>query len=311
MSLVPAGTEFCFVLDAWDRVRAVSHECDFPPEAVKLPRATRPLVDSKLPSKALDAAVRERMQKGEGLYEVDAKLLAKIKPGLILTQTVCDACAITPQQLDEATARLRPAPEVFELDAHTFEDVLRNLRELGHALDEPEATKREMLKQWSLAKQIRHETKGLEKPRVAVLDWLDPPMFAGHWTKELVEMAGGTYDLVPTGEKSRWGSWKELKEYAPDVLIAAPCGRDLEAAWKELEAAIQKETLATLDCVRNGGTYAADGNRYFNRPGPRLVYSAALIARAAHLEQVGPLPPAIESGLMRYGPPAEATRQRR
>lgn len=306
-SLLPAATETLFVLGAWERVVAVSHECDFPPETADVARVTRSLLGEAKTGAEIDAAVKRLSAQGGSTLGVDAEKLASLKPDLVVVQEDCDVCALTPKALEATLKTFKPRPEVFAYHAHTYEQVLREIRKLGEAVQRPEETKAEILKQWSLAKQIRGITQGRPKVRVAVLDWIDPPMFAGHWTKELVEMAGGEYGLVASGQPSRAASWKELIDYAPDVILATPCGLGLERAADELAAAVRKNQLWDLAPVAHGRLWVADGNRYFNRPGPRLVYSAAIAARALHPDHVPELPPVLESGLARMEVPRSAS----
>lgn len=299
VSLFPAATETLFVLEAFDRVVAVSHECDFPPSAQKLPRATRSRVGGVLEPGKLDAAIRTLAAGHQSLFELDVELLQRLKPDLLIAQTDCELCAVTPQDVERVLGTLRPLPEIETFGARTFEKLLHEIRRLGQRLHRGEEAKYEILKQWGLAKEIRARVAGLGRPRVAVLDWVDPVMFAGHWTRELVEMAGGEYTLVSAGQPSRRGSWDELEEYEADVLVAAPCGRSVATASNELKDAIAQHDLWDLAAVEQQRAFAADGNQFFNRPGPRLIYSAAILARALHWQEVPPLPPAIEAGLVR------------
>lgn len=302
-SFVPATTELLFVLDAWDRVVGVSHECDFPPQAGGLPRLTRTRVDARGPAGQLNAAVQDLAARGQGLFDLDRDRLRELKPDLLVVQTNCDVCAVSPEDVRAIQEELRPRPELYEFGPRTYEELLAEIRRLGAVLHRPDAARREILKQWGLAKEIRNRTHALDRPRVAVLDWVDPVMFAGHWTQELVEMAGGEYGLVAQGRPSRWGSWDELEEYEPDVILATPCGRTLEQAADELAAAVRTRGLWDLAATEQGRLFVADGNHYFNRPGPRLVYAAALLARALHWDDVPSLPAALESGLGRLEVP--------
>lgn len=296
VSLLPAATEMVYVLGAWDRIVGVSHECDFPPEALKLPRVTASRVDPRLPAAELDARVKEMGRNGEGLYTIDVEKIRGLKPDLLVAQTTCTVCAVTPQMLEGVQGSIKPRPDVADLHAHSYEEVLAEIRRFGELLRRKDEAKREIIKQWGLAKEIRGRTDQLPRVRVAVLDWVEPIMFAGHWTQELVEMAGGQYSLVTKGAPSRWGSWEELEEYEPDVIVATPCGRTLEQSADEIATAVRKHDLWDLPAVRQGFVFAADGNKYFNRPGPRLVYSAALLARMLHPDQVPELPPVLEAG---------------
>jgi iron complex transport system substrate-binding protein len=308
VSLVPAATELVFVLGAFDHVVGVSHECDFPPDVLKRPRLTASKVDAHLPARELDAAVKALGRRHEPLYELDVDALRGLKPDLIIAQTTCRVCAVTAEDVERVRGDLKPRPDVADFHPHSYEDVLAETRRMGELLHRTEEAKREIIKQWGLAKEIRGRTQATPRTRVAVLDWIDPPMFAGHWTQELVEMAHGDYGLVPKGEPSRWASWEELEEYEPDVIVATPCGRTLEAAADELARAVREHDLWDLAAVEQGRLYAADGNRFFNRPGPRLVYSAAILARILHPEAIPELPEALESGYARLEVPREGAK---
>lgn len=299
MSLLPAATEYCFCLGAWDQVVGVTHACDFPPSARTRPQVTRPRVDPHLPSRQLDQVVKEIGRKGESLYELDAELLRHLAPDLLLTQQQCQVCAVTPKDLEDVVKELDQAPRLVSLDGTTYEAVQADARKLGQALDRPHETKQLLLKNWGLAKEIRSRVGSLDRPRVAILDWVDPLMFAGNWIPELAEMAGGDYRLVKPGQPSRWGSWEELEEYEPDLILAAPCGRTLDQTGAELRQALREKDMEDLPAAVNGRLFAGDGDAYFNRPGPRLIYAAGLMARAFHWQEVPALPEAIEAGVRR------------
>lgn len=296
VSLVPGATELLFVLGLMDRVVGVSHECDFPPEATKRPRVTRPRVDPTLPADALDAAVKRLSHKGESLFELDKKLMKSLRPDLIIAQDDCDVCAVTPKDLERLVQQLPSKPRLESFDVRNFDDLLSEIRRLGKALGMAEPAKRELLKQWGLAKEIRRRVAGLGRPSVVVLDWVDPPMAAGHWTSQFVDMAGGRYSFIEARKPSRATTWKEIRDHDPDVLLAAPCGRNLETAADELALAMRKHRMTGLRANTTGHLYAADGQRFFNRPGPRLIYSAAILTRCLHGDKVPPLPPALEDG---------------
>lgn len=299
VSLLPAATEYCFCLNAWDNVVGVSHECDFPPSARDRPALTRTKIDPRLPSAELNRAVQELARRNESLYALDEPLLRELAPDLILTQGACDVCAVTRKDLDRVLGHFSSQPQVHSFDARTFEGVLEEARKLGHLLNRREEARQFLFKTWSLAKEIRLRVRGLPRPRVAVLDWVEPLMFSGNWVPELVDMAGGEYSLVEAGKPSRWGSWEEMEEYEPDVIVAAPCGRTVRETGEELRAALRDHDETELAPVLHGRLFAADGTAYFNRPGPRLIYSAGLLARAFHWDEIPPLPPTIESGIHR------------
>lgn len=298
VSLLPAATETLFALGAGGQVVGVSHECDHPEAARKLPRVSRPKVDIHASSKALDAQVKEFSKRKESLYAIDAPLLRRLKPDLIVTQVQCDVCAVTPADIKAVTDGLDPKPEVLALDAQSLEGVLSDMRRLGETLDLVDEAKLLILRQWRLTKEIRGRVRDLAPPRVALIDWVEPLMFAGNWMPELAGMAGGRYDLVAAGKPSRWGSWDELEDAEPDVLFVAPCGRTIDQTRQELTTSLKRFSPGDLPPLDEGRIFLADGNQFFNRPGPRLIYGAALMARAFHGDAVPTLPEALERELV-------------
>lgn len=303
VSILPAATETCYALDLGDRVVGVSHECDYPPAAAKKPKVSRARVDSSLPSRELDAAVKAVGERGESLYELDAELIASLEPDLVLTQVQCEVCAVSPKDLEAGLARCDPKPKVFELSSQNLEDVFQDTYRLGKATDTVHEAEATLLRQWTLMKQVRKRVGDLPERTVAVVDWVDPVMFAGHWMPELVDAAGGSYGLVDAGEPSRWGSWDEVRDVDPDAILLAPCGRDVSMTRGEWADAVDEHGLDGLAAVREGRVFAADGHSYFNRPGPRLVYSAAILARVLHPE-VPALPPRLEEAFAQLEVPA-------
>jgi iron complex transport system substrate-binding protein len=300
VSLLPAATETLFALGAGPRVVGVSHECDHPEAARALPRVSRAKVDVHASSRSLDAEVKEFSRRKESLYEVDGKLLRRLRPDLVVTQVQCDVCAVTPEDVKRVTEGLDPKPTVLALDAQSIEGVLGDIRRLGTALDLVEEAKLLILRQWRLTKEIRSRVRDLEPPNVALIDWVDPLMFAGNWMPDLAGMAGGRYRLVETGKPSRWGSWDELEDAEPDVIVAAPCGRGVAQTRAEMTEALARFAPGDLPPLDKGRIYLADGNQYFNRPGPRLIYGAALLARAFHGDAIPPLPDSLERELVSW-----------
>ena len=293
LSLLPGATETVFALDAGDRLVGASHECDHPPAAAKLPRVTRARINAHAASKKLDDEVKSLRKKKQSLYELDVRLIKKLRPNIILTQVQCDVCAVTPEDLKEVVEVLDERPQIVALDGQDLEGVLKDMRTVAETLDLHEAGKLLLFRQWRLVKEIRHRVENLEIPRVAILDWVDPVMFAGNWIPELARIAGGNASLVEAGKPSRWGSWEELEEFDPNVIVVAPCGRGVSETTKELNAPLKAMRRGELTALDDQRVYVADGHQYFSRPGPRLVYTAALMARAFH-PTLPPLPPVLE-----------------
>ena len=286
VSLLPAATEIVAALSAVDRLVGVSHECDFPPEVRALPRVTRTRVDPALPSGAIDRAMAEAKRTGVSAVEVDVDLVAHLRPDVLIGQSVCEVCAVGEGDLARLVTTLMPTPWVVTLHAHTLDEVLLDIRKVGEALelrdeaDELDAGLRYRLRR--VGARSRGSGKAgaqhaalLRKPRVLVLEWLDPPYVAGHWVPELVALAGGQDVGSAPGEPSRPRPWNELAALAPDVVVVAPCGFDVARARAELAAVTDPEAQALF----GRRVEFLDGNAYTSRPGPRLVDAAEMLTR--------------------------------
>jgi len=278
VSLLPAATEIVAALGGVGRLVGVSHECDFPPEVRSLPRVTRTRVDPAMPSGAIDRAMAEAKRTGVSPVEVDVNLVAHLRPDLLIGQSVCDICAVGEGELARLVTTLMPTPWVVTLHAHTLDEVFLDIRKVGEALElrdeaeELEAGLRDRLRRVSV------RAARLPKPRVLVLEWLDPPYVAGHWVPDLVTLAGGQDVGSAPGEPSRPRPWDELAALAPDVVVVALCGFDIPRAQAELAAVTDLQARALL----GRRVEFLDGNAYTSRPGPRLVDAADLLARLIH-----------------------------
>ena len=286
VSLLPAATEMVAALGAVGRLVGVSHECDFPPQVRSLPRVTRTRVDPTLPSGAIDRAMAEAKRAGVSPVEVDVDLVAHLRPDVLIGQSVCDVCAVGHHELARVVTTLIPTPWVVTLHAHTLDEVLVDIRKVGEALelrdeaDELDAGLRYRLRRVGARAQRSGQVAAqraapLQKPRVLVLEWLDPPYVAGHWVPELVALAGGQDVGSAPGDRSRPRPWNELAALAPDVVIVAPCGFDIPRAQAELAALTDQEARRLL----GRRVEFLDGNAYTSRPGPRLVDAAEQLSR--------------------------------
>ena len=284
-SLVPSSTELLFALGLGDSVVAVTHECDFPPEAAARPHLTRSVIPPGLGPAEIDRAVRERTDAGLALYELDEPLLAELTPDLIVTQAVCEVCAVSFDDVRAAAGRLPSRPEVLSLDPATLEDVLADVTRLGAAAGAADGAA-------ELAEQAGRRIRAVEaavddepRPAVAALEWLDPVFVGGHWVPRMIELAGGRDVLGAAGARSRTVEWAELEAARPDVVVSMPCGYGVEqTASESLE---QRERLRGL----GARVVAVDASSYFSRPGPRLVDGIELLAHVLHPGLV-PEPPA-------------------
>jgi len=277
LSLLPAATEIVAALGALDQLVGVTHECDHPSEVARLPRVTSSAVDRDAASASIDAAVRELSSSGAAVFTLDAALVARLRPDLLITQSVCDVCALPESEVDRALASLATVPRRVTLGATTLDGVWDDVRRVAEAIGRREEG---MALVASLVARMRrvHETlkaARAPRPRVAVIEWLDPLFVAGHWTPELVRRAGGIDVLAAPGAHSVRIDVASVRDAKPDVVLFAPCGFDVERAEREARALLatpEWNWARTLRC------WALDGNALTNRPGPRLVEAIEVMA---------------------------------
>jgi iron complex transport system substrate-binding protein len=272
-----------FELGLGDSVVAVTHECDWPPEAAALPHLTRTVVPAGLPAAEIDRTVRDTVASGRPLYELDAERLAEQEPNLIVTQAVCDVCAVSYEDVVAVAATLPGRPRVLSLDPMTLEEVLADIERLGAAAGVPDRGRALRAESERRIEAVRSAVGGAPRPRVAALEWLDPPFVAAHWVPRMIQIAGGRDVLGRGGERSRTASWDEIAAGAPEVVIAMPCGYDAPRSAEE--ARTYAGELATLGADR---VVAVDASAYFSRPGPRLVEGIELLAQIFHADLVPP-----------------------
>lgn len=277
MSLVPSATETLFALGLGDEVTAVTHECDHPAEALELPKVTRDVIGPGLEAGEIDRAVRELTEQGRSIYELDEQQLKRLAPDLIVTQELCTVCAVSYDDVRALAERMDPEPRVLSLDPHTLGEVLADVRILAEATDSQEAAQELLEDAAERIDAVRVGIEGVVPVRVAALEWLDPVYVAGHWTPQLIELAGGFDVLGFAGESSRVASWEELDEALPQVVVVMPCGYDAERALEE--AYTFEDELSALGAQR---IVAVDAAGYFSRPGPRLVDGLEILAHALH-----------------------------
>jgi iron complex transport system substrate-binding protein len=282
VSLLPSATEIVAALGV--QPVATSHECDYPPSVAEVPSVVDSRIDADASSAEIDSQVRASADAG-GVYRIDREALAAADPDVVVSQGICDVCAVDTVVVEAAIEELGLDCELLTTDPHTVGDVLSDIEAIGAALGREERAS-ELLA--DLRGRIdRVETAAAERPdrpAVAVLDWLEPPMVAGHWVPELVDLAGGAYGLADTGEASTPREWAKIREYDPEVLVAAPCGFGLEQTAENRSDLFDREGWADLRAVRAGRVHAVDGHHLMNRPGPRLVESLETLAAILHPE---------------------------
>jgi iron complex transport system substrate-binding protein len=277
VSLVPHATELLFALGLGDEVIAVTHECDYPPRARELPRATRDVLPAGTSAAEIDAAVRERTERGEAIYELDEELLRELEPELIVTQALCPVCAVSYTEVAELARGLPSCPRVIALDPHTLGETLGDVRTLAQATGRRAEGVDLIARTAARIDRVKLAVRGRPRVRVAAVEWFDPVFVAGHWTPQLIELAGGEDVLGMPGEHSQTVSWEELAASAPRVVVAMPCGYDAPRA--HAEALAYADRLATLGAER---VVAVDASAYFSRPGPRLIDGLELLAHILH-----------------------------
>jgi iron complex transport system substrate-binding protein len=263
----------------------VTHECDYPPAALALPRLTRDALPAGLSAGEIDAAVRERTLAGDSIYELDRDALAAIEPELIVTQALCPVCAVSYEEVRELARELPSRPRVIALDPKTIGESLCDVRTLAQATARRSEGVELIARSSRRIDRVRLAVRGATRPRLAALEWLDPPYLAGHWTPQLIEYAGGEPVAGLPGEPSETVGWEELAATAPELVVVMPCGYDLERAREE--ALAHAPELSELGARR---LLAVDGAAYFSRPGPRLVDGLELLAHILHPELVAQPP---------------------
>jgi iron complex transport system substrate-binding protein len=281
VSLVPHATELLFALGLGDDVVAVTHECDFPRAARELPHITRDVLPAGLGAAEIDAAVRERTAQGLSIYELDEHALTDLEPDLIVTQALCQVCAVSYDDVVEVAERIPSSPRVISLDPKTIGETMGDIRTIAQATGARDAALDLVTRQRSRIDAVRRAVKDRERPAVAALEWLDPVFVAGHWTPQLVDLAGGEDVLGFPGEHSEESSWEAVAAARPEVVVVMPCGYDGPRALEE--AGTYRDRLLALGAKR---IVAVDASAYFSRPGPRLIDGLELLAHVLHPDAV-------------------------
>lgn len=294
-SLLASGTEFLFELGLGESVVAVSHECNFPPEANERPRVTRALVDAHADSADIDREVRERVAAGKPLYAIDVDLLAELRPDLIVTQAQCEVCAVHYEDVLRTVAdvaALRHA-RVVALNPTSLEEVFRDILRVGAAAGVEQRAEEYVRRLKGRVAAVREKCGAIPptlRPRTVFIEWTDPLMVGANWMPEMIEIAGGIPGISRAGDRSQATSWDAIVRFDPEVLVIAPCGFDLVRATAEAGTLFSRPGWDSLAAVRSDRVYAADGDAFFNRSGPRIVDSLELLASMMHPRSI--LPPA-------------------
>lgn len=284
VSLLPSATELVYELGLGDALSGVTFECDHPADA-----RTKPVVsDTALPGEQslapgqIDGLVREHMDRQEPLYVLDRELIAEIQPDVILTQDLCRVCAVPSGQVEAALDELGCSSRVVSMDPQGVDDILDSFLEVGRATGTEQRARDLVEGLRARIEVIREKARGLQKPRVATVEWLDPPFVGGHWVPEMVDIAGGENVLTSPKERSRTATWREIADASPDVIVHMPCGFGLEHAEAEAgQLYAVPELEGTPACARET-VFATDASAYFSRPGPRIVDGLEILAWTIH-----------------------------
>jgi iron complex transport system substrate-binding protein len=285
-SLLPGATEIAYLLGLGDQIVGVTHECDYPPDAKYKPVVVRGVIDpNRMSSQEIDAKVAELLQAGKGLYTIDDKVFFEASPDVILTQGLCDVCALDYDEVVKAAQRLPRMPEIISLNPHSLAEILDDILRVGSAT-ERESTATALVH----ALRERIDQVGIGEPkyrsRVVCLEWFEPLYVAGHWVPEMVALAGGFDVLGRKGEPSHKVTWRSVVDANPDVILLMPCGFDVRRTVKESTPLRSLHGWNDLPAVKAGNVYALNGNAYFSRPGPRLVHGLEILAGIIHPEQI-------------------------
>lgn len=284
VTLLPSATEIVCALGFEDQLVGRSHECDFPCSVVRLPELTEAKFDPEGTSAEIDQRVKKIVGDALSVYRVDAARLRELRPDVIVTQSQCEVCAVSEREVEAAVAQwLGVRPKIVSLAPYGLDDIFTDLQRVADALD-ARARGLELVERIRarLATIADKACSASERPRVAMIEWIDPLMAAGNWMPTLVEMAGGLNLFGVAGRHSPWMKFDELAAEDPDVILISPCGFSMDRAAQDLPALTKRADWGGLKAVRTRHVFMADGNQYFNRPGPRIAESLEILAEIAH-----------------------------
>lgn len=279
VSLLPSATELAYALGLREQLVAVSHECDYPSDVTSLPAITSSILSHDLDPKQIDAAVIAAVQKGEALYQIDGDLLRELEPDLILTQGVCDVCAVSQGTVNETLVFLPDLAsnvETLTLSGATFEGILRDLRVLAEATgrgSQAADLSEDLRRRWEAVEARKIQ----DAPRILMLEWPEPAFYGGHWVPEMVAAAGGVDVLGQVGMDSKRTTWAEIKGLEPDIIVSIACGYDLAKNIEFAENLYNHPEAKTLRAVQTQQVWACNANSYFSRPAPRIVEGVQML----------------------------------
>lgn len=278
-SLLPSATEILFALGLGDEIAAVTHECDYPPQAALKTKATGSDIDhERLTSAEIDRHVASSVGRHGSIYRLKEDVLEEIRPDLIVTQELCEVCAVSYREVQRAARVLEGETNIVSLEPNTLGEVIETILLVGRMTGREDAANDLVRRLRARLSAVRERVDGLARPRVYAMEWLDPPFSGGHWVPEMVEIAGGREVLGKAGTKSERLTPQQIVEAAPEIIVLMPCGFSLERTVAEYRREAEKGFLPGW----SGQVYAVDGSSYFNRPGPRLIDGVEILARIFH-----------------------------
>lgn len=283
ISLLPSLTEILAVLQLEAEIVGVTHECDYPDSVKAKPRLTSSSIDGHASSASIEAQVNARFEKADGLYALDTETFKALKPDLVLTQKLCDVCAVSYGLVERVVATLDPRPQILSAEPTSLEEMYGNIQAIAQAAGCPDRALDVVAHLRQRVAQVVAKVAPLTSVNVALLEWIDPLYTAGQWNPELVRLAGGI-PMDTSSAPSHRMSWDVLADFDPEVILVMPCGFSLERTLQEMPTLTTHPDWPRLKAVQNQRVYAADGNSYFNRPGPRLVESLEIVAEVVHPE---------------------------
>jgi iron complex transport system substrate-binding protein len=308
VSLLPSATEIVCALGLEDQLVGVTHECDYPASVTRLPKVTRTLIPTDASSAEIDRLVRERLGGQSALYTLDVEMLEQLAPDLIVTQALCDVCAVAEDEVRSAACALPNLPPVLNLEPETLDQVLKCIGDVAAAAQVAPRGARVIAELRARVQRVTERAARMQHhPKVALFEWLDPPFSPGHWNPELIRMAGGVDGLGRAGQKSRTLAWDEVIAFQPEVVLISCCGFTAGRAMQDLPIAERVPGWDELPAVREGRVFVTDGAAYFSRPGPRLVDSLELLAHVID-RRVHPLPSQVQRPLRAYERPRAPAR---
>lgn len=287
VSLIASSTEIVHALGFGDQMVGRSHECDFPTQVKELPVCTGPKFKTDGTSYEIDQRVKEIVQESLSVYRVDAEKLNELKPTHIITQAQCEVCAVSLKDVEEAACQIISSnPQIISLQPDSLADIFEDVRRIAKGLGVVPVGEMMVAQLKSRMEAVSQKARALpNKPRVALVEWIEPMMAGGNWMPELIDMAGGTNLFGEAGKHSPWMNWEDLVAAEPDIIIVSPCGFDIERTMQEMNLISDRKEYAGLKAVKNGKVFVADGNQYFNRPGPRVLESLEMLAEMLHPEE--------------------------